>query len=72
MDLASELRKRRRSLGLTQIQLAQRSGLSRWSVVAYETGRELPSLPSLCRIVEALQVGSNVLLPKEATANVSL
>lgn len=53
MDAASTLRDARRSAGLTQVELAERSGVTQSVISAYEAGRREPSVPMLERLVEA-------------------
>jgi transcriptional regulator with XRE-family HTH domain len=48
--------------GLTQAQLAVRSGLSRPFIARVETGRQIPSLPTLAKIARALRVRVEKLL----------
>lgn len=65
-DLGSALRLARKKAGISQQALARCSGLSRQSIVSYEQGRVLPSLPSLLRLTEALRIGPEEYLGKEA------
>jgi len=48
------LRKVRQDSGLRQIDISNRSGLSKAMVSAYESGKALPSFPSLAAYLEAL------------------
>jgi transcriptional regulator with XRE-family HTH domain len=54
----------RRDAGLTQAQLARRSGITQSVLSAYERGRRQPSVAALARILEAagfaLQLRRNV------------
>jgi transcriptional regulator with XRE-family HTH domain len=59
---SSELIKARAELGLTQSQLAERSGLSLSAVKAYEAGRNMPGARELRELCQALQVSPNKLL----------
>lgn len=45
--LGDRLRKAREHAGLKQTELAQATGISRASIVSYETGRTIPSRPAL-------------------------
>jgi predicted nucleotidyltransferase/DNA-binding XRE family transcriptional regulator len=47
------LREARDSAGLSQVQLAERAGVTQSVLSAYETGRRQPSLPTLVRLIEA-------------------
>ena len=52
--------------GLTQLQLADRLGITQPSVAAIEAGKGAPSLETVARLAEALQVpAANLLLPPE-------
>lgn len=51
MDVAAALRTARRSAGLGQRQLARRAGLSPGALSRYESGRALPSLTTLDRLL---------------------
>jgi transcriptional regulator with XRE-family HTH domain len=53
MEVATELRAARRRAGLTQTQLASRSGTSQATISAYESGRKQPSLDTLDRLLSA-------------------
>ncbi len=53
MDVATELRAARARAGLTQSQLASRSGTSQATISAYESGRKQPSLDTLDRLLSA-------------------
>lgn len=44
----------RRELGLTQKQLAERAGVSDTSLSGYERGKQLPTLPILEKVLDAL------------------
>jgi transcriptional regulator with XRE-family HTH domain len=53
VDAALTLRAARRASGLTQAQLASRTGTSQATVSAYENGRKQPSLDTLARLLAA-------------------
>ena len=63
-NLRDRLRKARETAGLTQDQLAAQVGVSRVSVIAYETGKVVPKRPVLlswamtCRVSYAWLAGS--------------
>ncbi len=59
MDTASigeQIRKYRKLKGLTQEELAKKSGLSTMSIRRYETGERIAPQPNLIKIAEALGV----------------
>ena len=62
ISFASELIKARNDLGLTQSQLAGKSGLSLSAMKAYESGRNMPGARELRELSQALQVSPNKLL----------
>ena len=53
---------RRLQIGSTQDQVAAQSGIDSSNIRAYENGRAMPSLHSLIRIAEALDVDPGVLI----------
>ncbi len=54
--LVENIRRRRRQLGITQVVLARRMGLSsETSLTSLELGRHSPSLRTMCRIAAALE-----------------
>jgi len=55
-DLANELRRLRGLSGLSQRQLAERTGLPQPNIAAYETGRRAPAVETLDRLTAALTV----------------
>ena len=61
-DRLKELRKRR---GLSQVVLADRLGLSKSTIGAYETGDITPSLDALNALADFFNVDINYLLGKE-------
>lgn len=56
-QLAHLMVTRRRSLELSQDQLAERMDVSRRTVARLESGRENPNLSTLLKMAEALQIG---------------
>jgi transcriptional regulator with XRE-family HTH domain len=52
--IAKALKLVRQSTGLRQIDVSERSGLSKAMVSAYEGGKALPSVLSLCRYLNAI------------------
>jgi transcriptional regulator with XRE-family HTH domain len=65
------IHKRRESLGLSQEELAQRSGLHRTYVSDIERGARNPSLKTVCRIAEGLGITTGQLII-EAEQSLSL
>jgi transcriptional regulator with XRE-family HTH domain len=53
MDVATTIRTARRRAGLTQSDLAARTGTSQATVSAYESGRKQPSVDTLTRLLAA-------------------
>lgn len=53
-QVSNSVREKRKSLGLTQDQLAMLVGVSRVSIVAIEGGRFLPTIETALRISQAL------------------
>lgn len=53
MDAAAELRRARRSAGLSQRELARRAGTSQATLSAYEAGRKQPSVVTMQRLLAA-------------------
>ncbi len=62
-DIGLILRDRRRSLHLTQAQLAERAGVSRPTVVRIETGRERAELGVVLRLLAAAGLSVNLAPP---------
>ena len=56
MSLGSRIRKARKSRGLTQIELSEKSGIAVNSLRRYEADARQPQLSTLRRIAEALEV----------------
>ncbi|HEY7948664.1 MAG TPA: helix-turn-helix transcriptional regulator [Acidimicrobiales bacterium] len=52
------LRRRRREAGLTAAQVARVTGTSESNIAAYERGDKVPGSPTLQRIVDAIDAGS--------------
>lgn len=66
MEVATELRAARQRAGMTQTQLASRSGTSQATISAYESGRKQPSLDTLDRLLSA--TGSRLAIVGDAPA----
>lgn len=60
--LGEKIKERRLELGLTQEKLGHASDVGNSNVRSYENGRALPSLFTLIRIAQALQVHPGALL----------
>lgn len=60
--LGGHMRARRKALGLTQEQLAERAGLSTNYIARLELGSNTPSLPALICLAKALSVPVSDLL----------
>ena len=60
--VGARVRELRADRGLTQLRLAERSGISRPSVANVEVGRQNVSLRQLCALALALDVGVEDLL----------
>ncbi len=68
-DLGAAIKARRHELGLTQGQMAVRSGLNQRWMSNVETGKRNLSYSSLCRLVSALDLSLSELIARaEATA----
>ena len=71
--LRANLRKFRHLRGLTQAQMAERSSLGAASISHFETGQRTPTLGTLVKLADALDVTVDALLgraPIENSANV--
>jgi transcriptional regulator with XRE-family HTH domain len=54
MDVPTTLRHARRAAGLSQIELAARTGTSQATISAYESGAKQPSIDTLSRLLAAV------------------
>lgn len=61
-DVAKRIRAIRKSLGLSQEELAERAGIHRVSIAKYESGNTKPTIQNLDKIAEAMNVATDVLL----------
>jgi transcriptional regulator with XRE-family HTH domain len=64
--IARNVRQRRLRMGLTIDLLAERSALSKGTVIQVEQGRSNPSVATLCRLADALGVGVASLIETDA------
>ncbi|MEV4802856.1 helix-turn-helix transcriptional regulator [Nonomuraea sp. NPDC049421] len=55
-ELGEAVRLRREQLGLTQAELAERTGLKQPAVARFEAGGTMPTIPSLKRLADALEM----------------
>jgi transcriptional regulator with XRE-family HTH domain len=60
--LPANLRKLRETRSLTQAELGKRAGMAAASVSHFETGQRAPSLDSLVKLADALEVSVDTLL----------
>ena len=65
MELKDRLKELRKRKGLSQVTLAEKLGLSKSTIGAYETGDISPSLEALNLIADFFNVDINYLLGKE-------
>ena len=64
MSVGIEVRRQRKALGMTGVELAEKAGLAPSAVSQIETGRRTPSSTSVFKLAEALGVGVGDLYPK--------
>lgn len=72
-DFRTQLRVLREMRGLTQGELGTRAGIAAASISHFETGQRVPSLDSLVKLADALQVSVDALLgrvPVEQSSHV--
>lgn len=62
LGIASALISARTAMGLTQADLAEKSGISRSAIKGYETGRNMPGSRELRSLCKTLRVSPNMLL----------
>lgn len=67
MALAQAVYERRTELGLTQIELADRAGLTQAKVSRIEGSDTVPTLPLLSRLAHALDASLNIALDDDKT-----
>ncbi|WP_405530560.1 helix-turn-helix transcriptional regulator [Streptomyces avidinii] len=65
MAFAKAVYERRKALGLSQAQLAERAGLSQAKVSRVEGADAVPTLPLLRRLAHALDAGLNIALDED-------
>lgn len=62
-EFCERVKARRKELGLTQLQVAERLGMTQPSYAEIESGRTDPSLKRVYRVAEALETNVHDLLP---------
>ena len=62
VGLPERLRENRKMRGLTQAELGAKAGIAAASVSHFETGQRAPSLESLVRLADALELSTDALL----------
>lgn len=67
MTVGERIRDARKSMGLTQAQLADQSGVAAISIHQYETGKRNPRIEQLLRIAEALDITVTDLMSEQDT-----
>lgn len=67
--LASNLQSLREMRGLTQAEVGKRAGIAAASISHFETGQRAPSLESLVKLADALEVSVDVLLGRAPIEN---
>ena len=60
MTFAKKLRQLRDAAGLTQEQMAERSGINLWTIRGYEQGRREPNWKGVLSLAKALNVAAEV------------
>jgi len=68
MDVSAELRAARLRSGMSQRELATRSGTSQATVSAYESGRKQPTVATLARMLDAAGARLTVVPPRRTRA----
>ena len=68
MPIGNNMRDIRVLRGLTQERLAKKAGLSRCTIVNFETGRRVPRVDDLAKIAEVMRVDVTVFF-KDAKQN---
>jgi transcriptional regulator with XRE-family HTH domain len=70
-EFAERLRSAREGRGMSQSELAQKSGLQPSAVSHFETGRRSPSFDNLRKLADALSVSTDFLLGRADTPGFS-
>lgn len=69
--LKERISERRRALGITQAELADRSGLSPSAISQIESGARLPMLPVLQKIADTLAVSMDYLAGRSESPDIA-
>lgn len=69
VDIGKRIQKRRKAIGMTQEELADKAGLDTSTISKFETGRTKISLPSLVEIANILEMSADELLCGSITAS---
>ena len=67
MKFLKKIRQIRKKQGLSQEQLAKMSGLSRYTIINFETGKRDPRIKDLSKIAKALNVSIEELISENET-----
>lgn len=62
-EFCERVKARRKELGLTQVQMAERLGMTQPSYAAIESGKAAPGFHQLYRLASALETAVHDLLP---------
>jgi transcriptional regulator with XRE-family HTH domain len=62
LTLTRNIRARRKELGITQVELAERTGFTQGAISAFERGDSVPSIATLAKLAEALETQPDALL----------
>lgn len=60
--ITRNIRARRKELEITQVELAERTGISQATISQFERGEASPSVPSIAKLAEALETQPDALL----------
>lgn len=67
-DLAAAIRGRRTDLGMSQVELAKRTGVSRKWIYEFEAGKPAAELGLLLRVLDALGLGIELMILSDGNA----
>ncbi len=67
-DLAAAIRGRRTDLGMSQVELAMRTGVSRKWIYEFEAGKPAAELGLLLRVLDALGLGIELMILSDGNA----
>lgn len=68
MDPAERIRQARNAAGLTQTELARRSGVAQSNIAAYENGRRNPSVTMVARLLSSIRQRPSELVNRHRSA----